>query len=38
MTTVLVSPDASHCSPPFIDYRTDDLAAFLDAAKIKETV
>jgi putative hydrolase of the HAD superfamily len=37
MTTVLVAPESSLCSAPFIDHRTDDLAAFLDAARIKET-
>ena len=38
MTTVLVRPDALANPAPFVHYRTDHLAAFLDAARTKETV
>lgn len=35
MTTVLVGPAATTGAPPFVDYRAVDLAAFLDAARVK---
>jgi putative hydrolase of the HAD superfamily len=37
MTTVLVGPNAAHAADPFIHYRTDNLAAFLRSARVKET-
>jgi len=38
MTTVLVGPHAAVSAAPFVHYRTDKLAPFLDAARVKETV
>jgi len=37
MTTVLVGPHAPTSDYPFVHYRTDNLAAFLSAARVKET-
>jgi putative hydrolase of the HAD superfamily len=37
MTTVLVGPHAAKARADFIDHRTDNLASFLLAARIKET-
>lgn len=37
MTTVLVGPHAAASTAPFIDHRTNDLAAFLGAARVKGT-
>lgn len=37
MTTVLVGPHALASTAPFVQHRTDDLAAFLRAARVKET-
>ncbi len=37
MTTVLVRPDASQSTAAFVQHKTDDLAAFLKAALLKET-
>jgi putative hydrolase of the HAD superfamily len=36
MTTVLVGPRALETDAAFVHHRTDDLAAFLDAAKVKQ--
>ena len=38
MTTVLVGPHAQASTAPFVQYRTDKLAPFLDAARVRETV
>ena len=38
MTTVLVGPHAQASAAPFVHHRTDKLAAFLNAARVKETV
>jgi len=38
MTTVLVGPHAAASPATFVHHRTDDLAAFLSAARAKETV
>ena len=35
MTTVLVGPHASACTAAFVDHRTLNLAAFLDAAQVE---
>ena len=37
MTTVLVGPHASASTADFIDHRTNDLAAFLNGARVKRT-
>ncbi|MBI1406482.1 MAG: pyrimidine 5'-nucleotidase [Caulobacter sp.] len=37
MTTVLVGQNAPAASAPFIHYKTDDLAGFLNAARLRET-
>ncbi len=37
MTTVLVGPEALQSQDHFVHYRTDNLAAFLKAARVKET-
>ena len=37
MTTVLVRDGALACEDPFVDWRTDDLTGFLNAALVKET-
>ena len=37
MTTVLVGPAAHQSSAPFVHHKTDDLAAFLKTARLKET-
>ena len=37
MTTVLVGPGAARSTAGFVQHRTDDLAAFLKAARVKET-
>ena len=37
MTTVLVGPTAPEAGTPFIHHQTADLAAFLSAARLKET-
>jgi len=37
MTTVLVGPHAAASDAAFVHYRTDDLAAFLMKARVKET-
>lgn len=37
MTTVLVGPDAHASAAAFVDHRTGSLAAFLAAARLKET-
>jgi len=37
MTTVLVGPAASQSSAPFVQHKTDDLAGFLKAVRVKET-
>jgi putative hydrolase of the HAD superfamily len=37
MTTVLVGPNAPASTAPFVQYKTDDLAAFLTAATLRET-
>jgi putative hydrolase of the HAD superfamily len=37
MTTVLLAPDAPQSEHSFVQYRTDNLAAFLKAARIQET-
>jgi len=37
MTTVLVGPAALASTAPFVQHRTDDLAAFLKAIQVKET-
>jgi putative hydrolase of the HAD superfamily len=37
MTTVLVGPRALQGEEPFVHYRTQDLTAFLKAARVKET-
>jgi putative hydrolase of the HAD superfamily len=37
MTTVLVGPQALQSQDVFVHYRTDNLAAFLKAARVKET-
>lgn len=37
MTTVLVGPAAARSTAPFVHHRTDNLAAFLNAALVKET-
>ena len=37
MTTVLVGPRALESADPFVHHRTDNLAAFLKAARVKET-
>ncbi|HZC17768.1 MAG TPA: pyrimidine 5'-nucleotidase [Caulobacteraceae bacterium] len=37
MTTVLVGPRAAACEAAFVHYRTDELAAFLTGARVKET-
>ena len=37
MTTVLVGPAAHQSSAPFVQHKTDDLAAFLKTARLKET-
>jgi putative hydrolase of the HAD superfamily len=37
MTTVLVGPHAPQSDYPFVQYRTDNLAAFLKTAHIQET-
>jgi putative hydrolase of the HAD superfamily len=36
MTTVLVGPNAERSAAPFVVYRTPDLTAFLQAARVKE--
>ena len=36
MTTVLVGPNAAHSAAPFVHHRTDNLAAFLQAARVQE--
>jgi putative hydrolase of the HAD superfamily len=36
MTTILVGPRAAQSTAPFIDYRTDHLAAFLRSARVQE--
>ncbi len=36
MTTVLVGPSATASDAPFVQHRTDDLAAFLKSARVKE--
>ena len=38
MTTILVGPHAEASTAPFVQYRTDKLAPFLDAARVRETV
>jgi putative hydrolase of the HAD superfamily len=38
MTTVLVGPRAAISTAPFVHYRTETLAPFLNAARVKETV
>ena len=38
MTTVLVGPHALHTDHPFVRFRTPDLAAFLNAARVQETL
>jgi putative hydrolase of the HAD superfamily len=38
MTTVLVGPRALETEAAFVHHRTDDLAAFLAAAKVKEEI
>ena len=37
MTTVLVGPHAAASAAAFVHHRTDNLAAFLSAARVKET-
>ena len=37
MTTVLVGPAAAQSTAPYVQHKTDDLAAFLMAAQIQET-
>jgi putative hydrolase of the HAD superfamily len=37
MTTVLVGPHAAVSDAAFVHYRTDNLAAFLMSARVKET-
>jgi putative hydrolase of the HAD superfamily len=37
MTTILVGPTAPASTAPFVHHRTDDLAGFLSAAKVRET-
>jgi putative hydrolase of the HAD superfamily len=37
MTTVLVGPHAAASEAAFVHYRTDQLAAFLTSARVKET-
>ena len=37
MTTVLVGAHAAACTAAFVNYRTEKLAPFLDAARVKET-
>ena len=37
MTTVLVRPDALQSTAAFVQHKTDDLAGFLMAARVKET-
>ena len=37
MTTVLVGPAAHQSSAAFVQHKTDDLAAFLKAVRVKET-
>jgi putative hydrolase of the HAD superfamily len=37
MTTVLVGPGALQSADPFVQHRTDNLAAFLRTARVKET-
>jgi putative hydrolase of the HAD superfamily len=37
MTTVLVGPHAAACEAAFVHHRTDQLAAFLTDAQVKET-
>jgi putative hydrolase of the HAD superfamily len=37
MTTILVGPAALASTAPFVQHRTDDLAAFLKMARVKET-
>ena len=37
MTTVLVGPDAARSTAPFVHHRTNNLAAFLTAARVQET-
>ncbi len=36
MTTVLVGPHAAASEAPFVDWRTDDLAAFLEAVQVRD--
>jgi putative hydrolase of the HAD superfamily len=36
MTTVLVGPHAASCTADFVHHRTNDLAAFLTGARVKE--
>ena len=36
MTTVLVGPHAQASTAPFVDYKTDNLAQFLDSAQLRE--
>jgi len=38
MTTVLVGPNAAVSAAPFVHHRTDRLASFLNAARVKESV
>jgi putative hydrolase of the HAD superfamily len=38
MTTILVGPAALQSTAPFVQHKTDDLAAFLKAARVKETL
>jgi putative hydrolase of the HAD superfamily len=38
MTTVLVGPHAAASDAAFVHYRTDNLAAFLMSARVKETL
>ncbi len=37
MTTILVGPHAAASTAPFVNHRTEDLAAFLGSAKVRET-
>ncbi len=37
MTTILVGPTAPASTAPFVHHRTDDLAAFLERAQVRET-
>jgi putative hydrolase of the HAD superfamily len=37
MTTVLVGPAAHQSTASYVQHKTDDLAAFLKEARVKET-